>query len=381
MRLHEGLVAKGVDSTFLCAVAKNSFSSVEVVHLGDHSILKRVLLRLGYTGIDKVEQSKKEIRSCKGDYEYYSLPFSNYRLEENELITRADILNFHWVSNFVDFPTFFRIKKPIVWTLHDMNPLLGGFHYGEDLLKNETNQELMHIERKFQKIKSEAIAGANLTVCSPSRWLHDASLAHPVMGQKPHHHIPYGLNTTIFRPYPQAIARQIFNLPREKKIIVFASANIGNKRKGFHLLKEAIARIPPEEDFLVVAVGYNPNIPQEEKIVFLDPIHDEALLPLLFSAADFCAIPSIEDNLPNVMLESLCCGTPVLGFSIGGLKDVIVDGSNGFLCPTVSGEALAATITRALRSSFDRMAISKDSIEKFDASVQADRYIALYNSL
>ncbi len=380
IRLHEGLIKKGIDSTFLCAIAKGHSALTRVAEEPDPTLLQRIALRAGVTVFDTVEHERKKIKSCRGDYEYYSLPISRYRLEENEHVLSADVIHFHWVSNFVNFPTFFTLKKPVVWTFHDMNPLLGGFHYSADLLKNMENAELMRIERRYKQIKADATAKANLNICAPSRWLYEVSLADETMGRFPHHHIPNGLDTEVFTPYPQDMARQVFGLPLKKKIFVFVSANIANKRKGFHLLEEAVAGIPPEADFLVVALGYNHLAAKDPRIVFLEPIHDEPLLPLLFSAADVCVIPSVEDNLPNVMLESLSCGAPVLGFPIGGLKDTIRDGVDGFLCPAVSAEALAATMIRALGASLDRAEI-RESAKKFDESVQASSYLAIYNSI
>ncbi|GGB08566.1 glycosyltransferase [Puia dinghuensis] len=381
MRLHEALLAEKVDSTFLCAIPKEQSTLARVAEKRPVPFFKRMALRAGLHSVDKVASEKLAIARCRGDYEYYSMPFSNYSLQENEIVLGADIIHLHWVANFVDFPSFFEVPKPIVWTFHDINPLLGGFHFSLDLQKNNANAELMAIEEKFRKVKSEAVASANLTICTPSSRLFEASSANPAMNRFAHHRIQNGLDTRTFRPYSHELSRQVFKLPAQKKIFLFVCGNIQNKYKGFHLLEEAVTLLPPDKDFLVVAAGYNAPVSKDPRVVFLDPIHDELLLPLLYSAADLCVIPSLEDNLPNVMLESLCCGTPVLGFPIGGLKDVIVDGVNGYLCPAISAEALAQTMARALDTPFDRAAISRENIEKFDRAVQAKRYAQLYNSL
>lgn len=381
MRLHEGLLAEGIDSTFLCAYPKKIEPALAVATSKPKTYGERALRKIGYESVDKVHREMKKVKRANGNYEYYSLPFSNYELQKNPIVLGADVINFHWVSNFVDFPTFFSINKPIVWTLHDMNPFLGGFHYGADLAKNSDNTLLMGLERSYKQVKAEAIRNRNLNICSPSRWLYEESLSDKAMSQFPHHYIPYGLDTDLFKNYPKELSREVFKIPLDKKIFLFISANIQNTRKGFNFLKEAIHKISRRDDCIVVAAGNHPPADKDPNILYLDAIHDDIVLPLLFSAADACVIPSLEDNLPNVMLEALSCGIPVLGFATGGLKDTIIDGFNGFISAEASADSLAGIMEKFLDCRFDPSSIRSDSAKKFHQSVQAKKYIDLYRAI
>ena len=119
----------------------------------------------------------------------------------------------------------------------------------------------------------------------------------------------------------------------------------------------------------------------QETVFALGTVITEAYMALAYSAADIFVHPAIEDNLPNTVLESLMCATPVVAFEVGGLPDMVVDGRNGLLCPEVTAIALAATIERALNKDWDSDWIRKDAVKRFDAPVQARRYLALYEKI
>ncbi|MDR2993391.1 MAG: hypothetical protein LBV11_06090, partial [Bacillus cereus] len=97
----------------------------------DNSFIAKISRKLN---IDNVTLHKKKLDKLEGKYEIASIPFSSYRLENHPLIKEADIIHLHWIAdNFLNYPTFFKnIKQPIVWTLHDINPFRGIFHFDGD---------------------------------------------------------------------------------------------------------------------------------------------------------------------------------------------------------------------------------------------------------
>jgi glycosyltransferase involved in cell wall biosynthesis len=122
---------------------------------------------------------------------------------------------------------------------------------------------------------------------------------------------------------------------------------------------------------------------ENDKIRFLGSIDDSRLLSALFNSADLFVIPSLEEAFGMVVVESMMCGTPVLGFPTGGIVDLIEDGVNGFLCEEISVNALVKGLNRFLSGEvvFDRDAISNKASERFALDKQANAYIELYKEI
>src|SRR5690606_3369895 len=96
-------------------------------------------------------------------------------------------------------------------------------------------------EEQQLSIKTESLKKVSrLTIVAPSEWLMSESASSSLLGRYAHFHIPYGLNTDLFRPYEQAFARQVFDLPPNRKIFLFISERVENYRKGFDLLSDTL---------------------------------------------------------------------------------------------------------------------------------------------
>jgi len=154
--------------------------------------------------------------------------------------------------------------------------------------------------------------------------------------------IPNCVDTEIFKPFDTLLIQKIYDLPVNKKIILFV-ASYKSKIKGFDEFMESIDQLKGD-DYHILFVGY----PQEIKnlkysYTFWENV-DENQMVDAYNLAAVTVVSSIEDNLPNVMLESLSCGTPVVGFKVGGLKDNIVDNFNGQLVTTGDTHLLAEAI-------------------------------------
>lgn len=382
IRLHESLLSKKINSTFLCLEHKNDqVEKVFVPPSPQRYIGFKIAQKLGFP-IFRSDWNKRKLRRYEGNYEIFSFPRTEFNLLKSNLIKEADIIHLHWVANFLDWPSFFsKVNKPIVWTLHDMNPFMGGFHYRGDLERNQN--EFKRIELENHLIKEKAIREANnLTIVPLSNWLKKSSLSSDILGRFPHTIIPNGLNTQKFQSFDKQFSRQVFGLPANKKVILFVAERVSNYRKGFDILINALSSIDKKElSLAIIGKVKKQEIDKLEGLNFLGFISDERLLTLAYSAADLFVIPSREDNLPNTVMESLACGTPVVGFNIGGIPDMVKPPMNGVLVDELSETALAKGIQQALSMDFDRARIREDAVQRFDQSVQASRYIELYKSL
>ena len=178
-------------------------------------------------------------------------------------------------------------------------------------------------------------------------------------------------------------SREVFNIPKNKKVILFVSESINNSRKGFVLLEKAFEKLSSDKILLCAIGNSNNNSNNSENVVKLGPIYDERLMALAYSAADLFVIPSLMDNLPNTVLESIMCGTPVVGFEVGGIPDMIENGVNGYLADEISSDSLYTAIMKFFEfpDLFDREKIRDKAREKYDLNIQAKSYNELFNKI
>ncbi len=316
INLHYGLLKKGVDSH--CLFLKNTGENIKNSHYYKSSskglfvlIPDKIKNKFGFNQEKIVERILSN--KPKG-YEGYSFPITPYKIHKNDYIQKADIINLHFVSRFIDYPSFFpNVYKPLVWTIHDMNPFLGGFHYSND--EERFHKSFYELEKKLISIKDKALKNTkNLYIVSLSHYLKGKSLNSSLFNKFPHFLIQNSVDTDKFRIYNKKFSRDIFNLPQDKKLFLFVSESINNRRKGFDILLDVIDRFN-EDQIIFCAIGKKiSNENKDNKIYHLGYIRDPRLLALAYSASDAFILPSREDNLPNTMLEALSCGTPVLTF-------------------------------------------------------------------
>lgn len=379
LRLHKGLLNLGIDSTFLSLEQSEKYPKVHVISR-NISFTARVLNRLGFPRT--IEQKNASKIKAGGDFEVFTFPNSSIDLSSHPLVKSADIIHLHWVSDFLDYSSFFRqCKKPIVWTLHDMNPFQGGFHYKADEERNASNY-LGKLDQKIKKQKKQVLKLCNnIHVIGPSKWLMDASKQSEAFNKFSHASIFYGLDTQIFFPYDIAMSRSVFKLPQDRRLLLFVSDNILNKRKGFDILTKAIEHLIVPDDVVFCSVGDLRHNLSSDRIIHLGRITDERLMPLLYSAMDAVIIPSREDNLPNVMIEALACGLPVIGFPVGGIQEVLKNPGLGILADDISEASLAKAIDLFLNDPtlFDKQSIREFAEQNFNLTTQAEKYLALYN--
>jgi glycosyltransferase involved in cell wall biosynthesis len=386
LRLHTGLLQQQTDSIFLCLYKNNDKQENKIKFSQPFtrlSIFEKIISKVGLKKPSQQNKNGRKLKSLGGDYEKFSFPFTDYHVEDNTLMKEADIIHLHWISDFVNYPTFFsRIQKPIVWTLHDMNPLFGGFHYKGD--KERNNSVFGQLEKKLVTMKANAVVRAKkIVVATPSVWLGECAKRSVIFKNASFLHIPYGLDCSVFKPHNQFYSRNVFNLPANKKIILFACETVHTYRKGFDLLIEAIEGFNLKDEFVLVTVGEANMAMQKDFIHNIGSIHDERLMSLLYAAADLFVLPSREDNFPNVMLEAFACGTPVLSFKTGGMKEIIKPGFNGFFAGDITAESLAQAIHQfcAGNYSFNRSLIREFALQSFSLEIQALHYKKLYKEI
>ena len=406
-RLHKGLQAVGVNSTMLVLNKRSGDPSVKVLP-NDYS--REIINCLDVSKYNSSVWNQQAVRWQKLMLEYPTRPaglevftdaVSDVRLDLVQEIQDADIINLHWVAGVMDWPgASLSIRgKPIVWTLHDMNPFTGGCHYAGACKKytetcgacfqlgSNTENDLSH---HVWKQKYDAYKSLNINIVTPSRWLGKCAAESKLFSLFPVNVVPYGFPIDIFRPYPKEEVRKTLNIPESAKVILFGADSVVNERKGFRYLLEALNKLSlkNEQNNIIVTFG---NLPQGVKItsrypvINLGSIADENQLAKIYSAADVFVLPSLEDNLPNTVVEAMACGVPVVGFDIGGIPDMIEHKKTGYLVTPKDTNGLIEGIDwviSSISSGIDFLKECRTKVEKeYALEVQANAYRDLYERI
>jgi glycosyltransferase involved in cell wall biosynthesis len=315
-------------------------------------------------------------------FEVFSTPYSDYDITTTEAYKNADIIHLHWAAGFLDFPSFFiKNTKPVVFSMHDENYILGAFHYEGDSIRNSA--EYGQLDTEYLKIKKESYARlSNFSVITGSNWVREKVLNSSVFGTGMVRKIHYPVNPSRHRYLDSTEAKNMLNLSSEKKVFLFASENVSNYRKGFDLL-ETIIEHEDFQDVLFLVMGRPNQKFDRENVVFLGRIMDEITMPIVYAASDFYILPSREENFSYAMIESLCCGTPSLAFNVGDHKSFLEDNQLGWTANEVSSIGLMEILVKAKNNqySFDRREVATRAITFFDELKVANQFLDVYKAL
>jgi len=312
-----------------------------------------------------------------------------------------DIIHLHWISaGFIRIETLAKINKPIVWTLHDMWAFTGGCHYDEECGKYNKNcgycptlgsNKKNDLSYKIFKRKEKFWKNLNLTIVTPSSWLGECAKKNLLFYKTRVEVIPNGIDLNRFKPIDKNIARDILCLPKDKKLILFGALSaLGDKRKGFLLLKEALKKLSSKENKDIELVIFGSSKPRNEenlgfKTHYLGRLNDEISLAVVYSAADTMIVPSIQEAFGQTASESMSCGTPVVAFGTTGLLDIVNHQINGYLAKPFDTTDLAYGIKWVLEDSIRWKQLSRNAREKvikeFDIIKVAKRYTDLYKDV
>ncbi|MGL4881879.1 MAG: glycosyltransferase, partial [Waterburya sp.] len=248
------------------------------------------------------------------------------------------------------------------------------------------------LSRWIWRRKQKAWQNLDLKIVTPSKWLADCAKTSSLFKDKRVEVIPYGLNTDVFRPIDKKTARKLLQLPQDKQLVLFLSLQAtSDKRKGLQLLQPALQKLSFgnwQDRIELVLVGASK--PEKDidfgfKSHYLGTLTDDLMLALVQSAADVFVAPSIQDNLPNTVLEAIACGTPSVAFKIGGMPDMIEHEQNGYLAKPYEIDDLAQGIAWVIENEERHQKLSaraRIKVEKeFTLEIQANRYLSLYKEI
>jgi glycosyltransferase involved in cell wall biosynthesis len=393
MRLHEGLRAAGVDSTSF-TLTQGPAGPGHVTYRWPKGLVSR--LRRRWVGARlRREHAPYLARSVHEGFYDDRTVFPDV----HEQLESFDVFHLHWVNGLIDVRRFFRsVKRPIVWTLHDLNAFTGGCTYDRNCgrftigcgacpqFSSTDPKDLTHDIWLRKQAVFEQVPKQQLTITAPSRWLADLASKSPLLGKFDVKVIPYGLDLELYKPGDRWAARERLGLPAESRIVLFVASDTANPRKGFKYLVDALSRSTDIPDLFLLSLGQSLDSPAGAiPHKALGSVSDESTLAAAYRAADVFVIPSVQDNLPNTVLESMACGTPVVGFDAGGIPEMVRHEQTGLTAPVGDVAALAAAIRRVLlepelarRLSTQCRAVAES---EYSLALQAQRFIELYQAM
>ena len=205
--------------------------------------------------------------------------------------------------------------------------------------------------------------------------------------------IPNPIDTAAFKPLEATARQQVreaLGIRPGKAALLFVAMKISETRKGFDYLQKALHALKsrhPTLDFDILVLGkaeagMAESLPYPTRLLGL--LSDPKTIANAYGAADLFVIPSLEDNLPNTVMESLACGTPVVGFNTGGIPEMVEDGIQGLIAPQGDARALEKAIFTILTQGNPenmRQAARLKVETHYSEAVVAKRYMDLYQSL
>lgn len=386
-RLHRGLRAAGHDSRMLVA---RKFSDDWTVDGPVGNAAKACqLLKLPLSGL-----ALKLQKSSAPGYRSISL-FSSGTVQRAIDRDNAEVVNLHWINDeFVSIEAIGRIRKPLVWTLHDMWPMTGASHYTDmpqGVLSPSSGGDSRHMlfdfDRWVWRRKQKAWCRP-IHIVTPSRWLADCARQSVLLRDQPVSVIPNPIDIRAWDVVDKVWARSILGLPQDVPLVLFgAMGGTADPRKGFDLLEGALQRSSLRDQHFELVI-FGQSEPRQRgnwgrPVHFMGRLGDEVSLRLLYGACDVMVIPSRQDNLPNTGVEAQACGLPVVAFDVGGLRDIVRHEETGFLACEDNCQDLARGIEWVLGMSEPRAralsaACRSHALSTFSQDAVVRQYLNVY---
>ena len=384
-RLHRGIQQFGMDSKML---VQKKLSDDDTVSTCENDRSQKI----AYTDKLPLQNYPNKTKTL-----FSTAVVSNQAIVEYINSSDADVVHLHWIANgFLSIEDIEKIKKPIVWSLHDMWAFTGGCHYDEEcgayenecgsckVLQNSLKNDLSH---KIWSIKKRVFSACeNLTIIGLSSWIAKAAQKSSLLANKPIVTLPNPIDSDFFIGKDKKHCRDYFKLPQNKKLILFgAMSATSDPNKGYKELIQALQNLKNKNvEFIVFGNTQEEKSYDSHTTHFLGKIDDDVVLKKLYNAVDVMIVPSLQENLSNAIMESLSCSTPVVAFDIGGNSDMIEHKKNGYLAKPFDINDLAFGIDWILcNDKYEQLCNNARNkvVNTFSYDIVIPKYIDLYSNI
>lgn len=393
-RLYRGLQSAGLSPNYFCRFKSISDPAIHQVFDEENfnTFETNHLLIQEFINKNRTEVSNT----------FFSYPYPGIDLSSDLFIRNSDIINLHWIAFFQSpksIHNLLNLNIPIVWTLHDEWAYTGGCHYTSGCLKYLTNCDNCPQLNDINSVISSSVLNEKvalefhkITIVTPSIWLSKKAKLSRLFKNSRIECIPNAIEIDVFFPRDKKIAKSKFSIPENSFTILFGADSTSEKRKGFQRLLDALNyiyqldewRIEFEKKSISIVIFGNyedKNLEIKFPILKIGHIQNDDELSLLYSAADIFILPSLEDNLPNTILEAFSCGTPVLGYNIGGIVDMVVDQETGYLADINKPNSLAEKIIESKLNQINNLSMGKRARKLIETRYSPNHQAQLYKSL
>jgi glycosyltransferase involved in cell wall biosynthesis len=397
-RLHEGLRRVGVESKlFVCYKGRHD---PEVYAYEPNRAASSRLARRARQ-FRWSQEMKPYTKSIPFAHSFYLDDRSPFLADPLKQLPDADLIHVHWVAGFLDFGSFVRWlpkRMPLVWTIHDMSPMTGGCCYdlgcgrfsercgacpqlGSRNPADPTRTAWERKQRHYSFLDPDRVR-----LVTPSHWMEQQVGRSPLLGRFPRSVIPYGLDLEVFQPRDRRVAREVLGLPSDAQVLLFNAFNTHEFRKGYHLVDDILSGMQPGRNIWLLSVGREDSSRSGRfNHVRFGAVENDRLLSFVYSAADVYLCPSLADNLPNTLLESVACGTPVAAFEVGGVPDVVRPGVTGLLAAAGDTNRLCQAALELLENRTKCLELSANcrriAVAEYALDLQAQRFQKLYSTM
>ncbi len=388
-RLHKAFLTNGVESLMVVQSKKTD----DITVITPKSILQKILNKIRPT-LDRIPLFfyKKKTKNI------FSLSWvGNSGISDLVNSLKPDIVHIHWICHgILSLREIGKIEAPIVCSLHDMWFFTGGCHYSGSCKSYQINcgkcwvlgsSNALDLSKLGLARKNKLLQKKKIAFIGLSQWISKEAKNSKLLQKSQIENLPNPINTDIFKEINKTYSRQIWNLPPNKKLILFGAMNaISDLRKGYKELITALEQLNyMEAEFIVYGSSEPIDIPKlNNPIRYIGQIHDETSLVMLYNAVDVMVVPSLQENLSNTIMESLSCAVPVVAFNIGGNSDMIDHKVNGYLAVPFKANDLKDGIEWVLKHSDPgmlRQNARQKVLNEFDDKKVIKKYLNLYSNI
>lgn len=374
---------------FVIQYSKNNF---EKILSRIQRYLKKIYFKLRYVNRENVP---------------FSFGLFGVNAKKIDCIYSADIIHLHWINDdFIslnDLAYLCKLNKIIIWTVHDSWAFTGGCHvrYGCDKFicecgecpmlhsKNAKDITWLTLKRKQRKLKNN-----NIIFIVPSKWMMNSITKSSLFKNNKCYHIPNAINENIYKEIGEERVEKILDYTKDKKLyhILFGASSTKIPFKGFSYLIEMLEIIDKndsqlKENLIIHFIGEendNNDILNRFHTKFWGYISDENEMAALYNLADIYVYPSIDDNLPNMVMESMACGTPVVAFNTGGIPEMVEHKYNGYIATQKDSSSLLDGIYWIINNNDNNILgdrCRKKVMNKYSQKVISELYYDIYKEV
>lgn len=395
-RIHTSLVAQSVNSTLFVRDKQTNNPSVVKLDAQSHpQELKFHAERAKQIAVFEATYQPK----VQGGH-YFKSDMGREGLSIINAVSDADIVHLHWLSDhFFDYQAFFKdsdLSKPVVWRLPDMNPVTGGCHFSGEC------QNFQHTCGKCPAIGSTDANDISHTIfmrkldalscyrgpiefVATCEWMKNIIAASTIGKNHPINVIYNSVDTDIFSPANSSSFKQQYGIEEQDPVLMMTAANLSAPRKGAQTFIQALQVMPDQTFSVMLAGNVAPNFTIKQPTHIIGEISDADTMAQAYNAADIVVVPSLQDNLPNVILEALSCGKTIVAANTGGISELIKHGENGYLFSPGNAEELKSILSQLVHSPQQRKKTGelarKFALDTLTLRHEADKYAAIYQRL